>query len=311
MPDRRFRFGVQAAWAESASSWRDLARSVEASGYEQLAVTDHLTKQLAPVPALMAAADATTDLQVGTTVFANDFRHPVVLAKEIATLDLLSNGRIFVGLGAGWLRFEYDSAGLAFDPVGTRIERMAESLAVIKGLLAGGPFTHQGAHYRVSQMDLWPRPVQRPHPPILVGGGGRRVLSLAAREADIVSINIDLSGGTYAHMARAGAGSGSADEKVAWIREAAGSRFDDIELNVCVFNLMINEDRDTALRTLATDRGVPLESVAETPNVLAGSIEQIVDTLQRRRDRLAISNVMVPAGLHREFAPVVERLAGR
>lgn len=311
MPDRRFRFGVQAAWAESAAAWRDTARSVESAGYAQLAVTDHLTKQLGPITALMAAADATTGLEVGTTVFANDFRHPAVLAKEIATLDLLSEGRLFVGLGAGWLKTEYDAAGLELDPAGRRIERMAESLTVLRGLLAGGPFSFQGAHYRISGMEGSPLPHQKPHPPILIGGGGRRILSLAAREADIVGINVDLRGGTFQAMAKAAAGSGRAEEKVAWVREAAGERFDRLELNVCVFNLIITDDREGAAAILARERGVDPEQVLATPNVLIGSIDQLADTLERRREQLAISNVMIPLSKHLDFAPVVERLAGR
>lgn len=309
--ERRFRFGVQAAWADSAQAWLETARSVESAGYAQLAVTDHLTRQLGPIAALMAAAAATTRLEVGTTVFANDFRHPAVLAKEIATLDLLSEGRLFVGLGAGWLRTEYEAAGLAMDSPGRRIERMAESLAVLKGLLAGGPFSFEGAHYRINAMEGSPLPHQKPHPPILIGGGGRRILSLAGREADIVGINVDLGGGTFQAMAKVAAGSGGAEEKVRWVREAAGNRFDQLELNVCVFNLIITDDREGAAATLARERGVDPEQVLATPNVLIGSLDQLAGTLERRREQLAISNVMIPLSRHLDFAPVVERLAGR
>lgn len=311
MAERRFRFGVQVSSADSARQWHEMARSVEATGYEQLALTDHLTRQLAPVPAIMAAANATTRLQVGSAVFANDFRHPALLAKEIATLDLLSEGRVFVGLGAGWLKAEYDAAGLELASIGVRIDRLAEALAVMKGLWAEGPVTHVGKHYRLVEMEGWPRPVQAPHPPILIGGGGRRILSLAAREADIVGINVDLHGGTIGDFARAGAGSGEALEKVAWVRDAAGPRFERLELNVCVFTLAVTDGREPVIARLARERGVDVDQVSATPNVLIGSVDEIVEILQRRREQLQISNVMVPYSQHLAFAPVVERLAGR
>lgn len=309
--ERRFRFGVQVGSADSAGQWHEMARSAEATGYEQFAVTDHLTRQLAPVPAIMAAADATTRLQVGSTVFANDFRHPAVLAKEIATLDVLSEGRVFVGLGAGWLRAEYDAAGLEMASTGVRIDRLAEALVVMKGLWAGGPVSHAGQHYRLVELEGWPLPLQKPHPPILIGGGGRRILSLAAREADIVGINVDLHGGTIGDFARAGAGSGEALEKIGWVRDAAGSRFESLELNVCVFTLAVTDEREAVIARLARERGVDPEQVRSTPNVLIGTVDEIVETLQGRRERLQISNVMVPYSQHLAFAPVVERLSGR
>ena len=181
---RKFRFAAQLSKGpdETASSWADQARKAEDLGYSALLVPDHFGDQLAPVPALMAAADATSELRIGTLVFDNDYRHPVVLAKEAATLDFLSGGRLELGLGAGWMRTDYEESGIAYDPPGLRVDRFAEGVAVIAGLLeSDGPFSFSGKHYTVTEHHLRPRPVQRPRPPLILGGGGRRVLTIAGR----------------------------------------------------------------------------------------------------------------------------------
>src|SRR5437867_2123293 len=181
-----FRFGVILRSAASRADWAEKARKVEALGYAVLTVPDHLANLVAPMPALASAAEATTRLRIGTMVLNNDFRHPVLVAREAATLDLLSDGRLELGLGAGHMRSEYEEAGLRFDPGRVRVERLAESVRIVKALLDGKPTTLEGDHYRVSAHRVFPRPVQRPRPPILIGGHGRRLLSLAAREAEIV-----------------------------------------------------------------------------------------------------------------------------
>lgn len=309
--DRSFRFGVQAAAAESSALWLAKVRAVEDNGYAMLGVSDHFNPQLAAVPAMAAAAVCTSTLQIGATVLGNDFRHPALLAKELATIDLLADGRSFIGLGAGWLRSDYTETGIAYDSPRVRIDRLEETIAILKGLFAEGPFSFTGTHYRLDALDSTPKPVHRPHPPIFIGGGGRRVLSLAAREADIVGINIDLSGGGLRDFAAGGSAGGPFDEKISWVREAAGERFDDIELNVCVFTAMVTDDRDAAAREVATRTGADAEVVLATPNVLLGTVQQIVDTLQERRERYGISNIMLPHARLEQFAPVVARLAGR
>src|SRR6202521_74079 len=219
---RPFRFAVQEHRAPSAKAWKDKARQLEALGYSALYLPDHFTDQMGPIAALMAAADATKRLRVGSLVFDNDYRHPVVLAKEGATIDLLSDGRFDLGLGAGWLASAYESAGMPYDSPGVRIERMGEGLQIIKGLMAGGKFSFNGKHYRISDMEGAPLRVQKPHPPRLIGGGGRRMLQLAAREADIVNINFDLrEGRVNRDLVRTGLAKAT-DEKLAWIAEAAG-----------------------------------------------------------------------------------------
>jgi probable F420-dependent oxidoreductase len=194
--DRRFRFGVAVPKVASATAFRELARKAEGLGFSTLFVPDHFVDHdLAPVPALAAAAAVTTTLRVGPLVLGNDYKHPVVLAREIGTLDLLSEGRVELGIGAGWMTVDYEKAGIALDPPGVRIARLAESIAVLKGLFADGPFTLHGEHYSVTDLDGQPKPVQRPHPPFIVGGGGPKILALAAREAQIVGINANLRSG--------------------------------------------------------------------------------------------------------------------
>lgn len=218
----RFRFGVITNSAPDARSWRERARRAEGLGYTSLLMPDHFQPQWSPLVALAVAAEATERLAVGTLVFCNDYRHPLVLAREIATLDQVSGGRVEFGLGAGWKQVDYDATGLACDSPGTRIARMGEALQIMKALWSSeAPVDFAGRHYRLRGALGTPRPVSRPHPRICIGGGGRRILSLAAREADIVSLNATLRGG------RLGAGEGftatasAFDEKIAWVREAA------------------------------------------------------------------------------------------
>lgn len=309
MAVRPFRFGVTAPTPSAGTDWPERARRVEHLGYSMLVVPDHFRDHLAPVPALVAAALATTRLRVGSLVFSNDFRHPAVLAKEAATIDVLSGGRFELGLGAGWLRAEYDQAGIPFAPPGTRVGRLAEAVTIIKGLLAGERVTFAGRHYTIADLAGRPTPVQRPHPPIAIGGGGRRTLTLAAREASIV--------GLVPRARRDGSGLDLTDlsdaatrEKLEWIRAAAGDRFDSLELNALVQAVAVAERRTAAADDLAARFKVARGVVLETVYVLLGTIEEICDTLRERRERYGISYVTVFERDMEAFAPVVERLAG-
>jgi probable F420-dependent oxidoreductase len=307
---RAFRFAVQEHRAPSASAWRDKARVVESLGYSALYLPDHFTDQLGPIAALMAAADATTTLRVGSLVFDNDYRHPVVLAKEAATLDLFSEGRFDLGLGAGWLASDYEQAGIPFDGPGTRIGRLEEALQVIKRLFAGGQFSFSGEHYQVKEIEGSPLPVQKPHPPIVLGGGGRRMLRLAAREADIVNVNFDLRAGRVSRgLVRTGLAEAT-DEKLAWVKEAAGDRFERIELSVTIFLANITEDRESVATAMAAGFGTESKDVLDMPHFLIGTIDQLVEELQRRRERYSVSFVIVPGEVAELFAPVVARLSG-
>jgi probable F420-dependent oxidoreductase len=311
MAKRPFRFAIQTSRAESREAWAEKARRIEHLGYSTLFMPDHFTDQLSPVPALMAAADATANLRIGTLVFDNDYRHPVVLAKDCATLDLLSNGRLELGIGAGWMRTDYDTAGMPYDRAGTRISRLEEGLAIIKALHAEGPVNFAGKHYTITNYEGLPKPVQKPHPPILIGGGMPRILSLAAREADIVGVNFSLEPGAVNRDVMKTGDAASTDEKMRWIRDAAGTRFDDIELNVTVFVAIVTDDRDGMVERIAPGFGMPPADVLDSPHALIGSVDQIVETLEARRERYGFSYIAFSGDVHEQLAPVVARLAGK
>jgi len=278
---RPFRFGVTAPTVLSGPAWVERVRRIEGLGYSIVHVPDHFRDQLAPVPALTAAATATTRLRVGSLVFSNDFRHPVVLAKEAATLDVLSGGRFELGLGSGWLREEYDQAGIAFDAPGRRIERLAEAVAIVKGLLAGERVTLTGRHYAIAGFEGRPHPVQRPHPPILIGGGGQRTLSLAAREASIVGL-VPRARRDGGGLDRADFGEAALRQKVDWVRAAAGDRFDSLELHALIQAVVVTAQRVAAAEKLAARFGVARELVLESPYVLVGTVDEICASLRER-----------------------------
>ena len=291
-------------------SWSELARTCEDLGYSVLTVADHFDNQYAPVPAIMAAADATTTLRVGALVLCTDYTHPVVIAKQATTIDLLSDGRFELGLGAGWMTTDYTQAGIALDSAGTRIDRMGEALAVIHELWSPGPCTFDGHHYQVHGLDGLPKPVQSPRPPVLVGGGGKRVLSLAAAQADIVGLNIDLRRGVIDAGSGPNATEDATAQKLSWVREAAGPRFGELELHVRVHLAIVTDDREGMAATLAPAFGLPPEEALRSPHALAGSVEQIVNDLVERRERWGISYIGIGIDALHSLAPVVAKLAG-
>ncbi len=310
--DRKFRFGVMAARAESAQEYRETARKAEDLGYSTWYVPDHFVDHpLAPMPAMAMVAEATETLRVGSLVLGNDYKHPVVLAREAATLDLLSGGRLELGIGAGWMTADYEKAGIPLDRPSVRIARLAESIAVLKGLMGEGPFSFDGDHYSITDLDGEPTPVQRPHPPIIIGGGGKKVLSLAAREADIVGVNANLRGGeaTTAETARSITGAAT-DEKLEWVREAAGDRFDELEIQTYVGFTHFTEDRRSLAEAMAPGFGVTPEEALETPVVLAGTVAEMTDDVVARRERWLMSYHVVNGDVIEQFAPVVAKLAG-
>lgn len=306
-----FRFGVQASQARSRNEWTDLARRTEAAGYSCLTMPDHFDEQLAPVPALMCAADVTNDLRIGALVWDNDYKHPAVLAKELATMDLLSDGRLEIGIGAGWMISDYEHLGMPYDPAKVRIDRFVEGLHIIKGAMAPGPFSFKGDHYEISGYEGTPKPVQGPCPPILIGGGGKRVLSIAAREADIVGINGTMAAGVIGPDAISTMTAEAVDDKVAIVRHAAASRFDAIEMNVRAFLVNVTADRAQAVTGIAAMMGVDTAMVDETPFALVGSPAKIVEDLLARRERWGFSYIIVGAADVESFAPVVAELTGR
>jgi probable F420-dependent oxidoreductase len=311
-PTRRpFRFGVQLSGPADARGWVDQMRKIEDLGYVTATMPDHFTDQLAPMPALSVAAAATTSLRLGALVFDNDYKHPLVLAKELASLDVLSDGRVEIGLGAGWMESDYRASGILYDRPGVRIERFEEAVAVIKGTMGDGAFSFAGRHYTITDYDGQPKPTQRPHPPFLIGGGGRRLLTIAAREADIVGINGTLTAGVVGPAAVATMTREAVDERIALVREAAGQRIDQIELNIRVFLVNVTDDRAGVLAGVAGMFGVTEDMVAASPFALVGTTSMMVEELLRRREELGFSYIIVGADDVEPFAPVVAELAGR
>ena len=310
-PLRPFRFGVQASSAKTRTEWVDLALRTEGQGYSCLTMPDHYDDQMAPVPALMTAANVTTTLRVGALVWDNDYKHPAVLAKELATMDVLSDGRLELGIGAGWMISDYEQMGIPYDSAKIRIDRFVEGIKVIKGAMAQGPFSFSGEHYTITGYNGTPKPIQAPCPPILIGGGGKRVLSIAAREADIIGINATMSAGVVGPDAISTMTAAAVDEKVDIVRVAAGARLADIEMNVRAFLVNITEDAVGAAAGIATMMGVEQKMVEETPFALVGPPSKLIEDLLARRERWGFSYIIVGAEDIDSFAPVVSALNGK
>jgi probable F420-dependent oxidoreductase len=308
---RRFRFGIQLSSAPTAAAWAELAREAEGLGYATLFVPDHFGDQLSPGPALTAAAAATSELRVGALVLDNDYKHPVVTAKEMATVDLLSDGRLELGVGAGWMASDYEQSGIAMDDAATRVDRLEEGVAVLKGLFAPGPFSFEGTHYRITDLDGQPAPATTPHPPFIIGGGGPRVLALAGREADIVGINPAIRSGRVDGDAARDGGAAVTDRKLGWVREAAGDRYDDLEIQLLQFACIVTDDRAGTLETMASLFGLAPDDLGVYPHACIGSVDGIADDLTARRERWDASYLVVQGpDAMRAAAPVVARLAG-
>ncbi len=321
-----FRFSVQAFTPTSAADWADTVRAAEDLGYSCLHLADHYLgpgaaaeaashppQVVAAIPAMMSAADLTDTIKIGARVMCIDYHQPVVLAKSLATIDFLSGGRLEPGYGAGWITSEYDAMGIPMDRPGVRIDRMIEHVELARAYFAGADLDQRGDHVNVTGMGALPASPQAGGPKIMIGGGSPRVLKTAGRLADIVSINFDNSAGKIgAH----GIGSGTADgtmQKVEWIKEGAGDRFDDLELEIGAYFIAVTPDVATTPDTLATMAkgfGMPPEVLAAHMHTVVGSVDEICDTLEQRRDRYGISYINVAARNMKAFAPVVERLNG-
>ena len=307
-----FRFGINVRDGSARAEWQDKARKVEGLGYSVLLVSDHLAAMLATIPAVMSAADVTKSLRVGTNVLNNDLRHPVVLAREAATVDVLTDGRLELGLGAGYMRIEYDQAGLRFDRGGIRVERLAESVTIIKGLLGGADVSFAGQHYRVTGHRIHPRPIQRPHPPIIIGGNGPRLLTLAASEADIVNFTgiTFTSGGTVPDMN--GWKVAGVDERIRLVRGAARQRFDRLELSAQIQRVIVTDHRREAAEELQKRwTGLSVEEILEAPYVLIGTVDEMVEALYARRERWGLSYFVTFEPYLDVFAPIVAKLTGK
>jgi probable F420-dependent oxidoreductase len=311
MPSFRFAVGAD---AQSGAEWKDLARRAESLGFSTLFVADHYHlaagnpiyphQNLAPLTAMAAAAMATTTLRIGARVFCMDYHVPIVLAKEAATLDVLSDGRLEFGIGAGWHEAEYASMGLTFDTPGRRLAKLVEVVAMVKAHFAGETINMDGEFVQLHDYVPVPLPVQQPRPPIMIGGGRPRMLRFAGREADIVSLANDIRDAAEPMAA--------AEERLGWVRDGAGDRLDTMDVESMLVYFELTDDAAATFERLAP--GFPNaspEALRDHPLVLVGSLDQVVERLEERRERLAVNYVTVPHHFLEAFAPVVERLSGR
>ena len=321
---RPFRFGCQAYGPNNRTEWFDTARQAEDLGYSTLHVADHYfgpgpameeashsLQTVACVPAMMAAAAATESIKIGSRVICVDYHHPVVLAKELATIDLLSDGRLEAGFGAGWVASEYAAMGIPMDPPGVRIDRMVEVVEMSRRFFAGEVLDVEGEHVTAKDMQAVPSSPQDAGPKIMIGGGSTRVLRIAGRLADIVSINFDNSAGKIGSH---GIGSGTADgtaEKLGWVREGAGDRFDELEIEIGAYFTAVTDQSAATTETMAEALGLTPEALASHPHALIGSIDEICEKLEQRRDELEISYVTIGVSAIEDFAPVVDRMTGK
>ena len=312
MPHYPFRFGVNVYGADSPETWADQARHIEALGYDTLFIADHFGG-LPPIAGMMAAATATTTLRVGTNVLANDFRHPLIVGAEVAAVDFFSGGRVVLGLGTGFWRQDYDQSGIPFELPGTRVGRLEEAVQILKGTWTTAPFSFAGKYYSVRDFELSPGPQQQPHPPILVGGGGRRILALAAREANIV--------GFGRRSTRSGGFDTDSDtpdataEKVAWVRQAAGERFEQLEFSFLASFAAVTDDPVTTAQRLAQgwrELGVDIvaDQILRSATSLIGTVDEIVAKLEHARERYGFSFIVIGESQIDEFAPIVKQLSG-
>lgn len=318
---RPFRFAVQSFSATSGKEWRDRARRAEALGYSALHLADHIlgpgsavirsshpVQELAAVPAMMSAAEVTTTLKVGCRVFCIDYQHPAVLAKQAATIDLLSDGRLEFGLGAGWLAAEYEALNIPLDPPGVRITRLADTIKAMRALFSGEQVSIAGKDINLHDFAGAPK---RPFPPLMIGGGAKRVLSLAAREADIVSLNFNNNSGVIGPVGVQSSTADATAEKIRWIKAAAGSRFDAIELEIGAYFTFVQPGAEQIAAGMGQAMGLSTEEMMRHPHGLFGSVDSVCDEVQRRRELYGISYITVGDTAFEAFAPVVARLNGK
>jgi probable F420-dependent oxidoreductase len=315
-----FRFGTGAEWRTDPDEIRAVARQAEDLGYATFGMADHFMLPFAPLVGLQAVADVTTTIRLTQTVLNQDLRRPAVLAKELATLDVFSAGRLQVGLGAGWMQSEYDQTGMQYDKASVRIDRLEEVVIVLKGLFGAEPFSFSGKHIQIDALEGLPKPQQKPYPPIMIGGGGAKLLDVAGRQAEIIQVQPRIPGGTLS-MDASEFTEAAFRQKVGWIREAAGDRFDTIELGVLLLNVTVTDDTDSALDAFAVEYeqrarhlggkfALTREEILASPVVAIGSVRQICDKLVEVRETLGFSYFTSPVGTPPEaLAPIIERLA--
>lgn len=308
MPYHPFRFGVVLEYTRSRQEWISKARRIEELGYSALVVPDHMDRDVAPFTAMAIAAAVTSQIRIGSFVLNNDLRHPAILAKEIATLDMLTDGRVELGLGGGYRPSNYEQTGIPFDPPGIRISRMEEALQIIKGYFTEESVTLHGKYYHVTNLQGTPRPVQKPYPPIYLGGGGKRILSIAAREANIVGLT-PMS--TVKGLDMSSATAQATQQKIEWIRAAAGSRLATLEISLIIFLVIPTDHREAVAQQVAGNFGLTPEQALTCPHILIGTFDEMVQQLQTLREQYGISYIKITEAHMEAFAPIVARLSGK
>jgi probable F420-dependent oxidoreductase len=293
-------------------------RRAEAAGVAVVTVNDHV-KTGGVWAALVSAFQAAPSLRVGTMVLNNDLWHPAVLAREAITTDVLTDGRLELGIGAGWDAADYGALGLERRAPGVRIERLGETLEILRQAFAGERISFRGTHYTIEAKERWPRPRQD-RIPLLVGGGGRRILRLAAARADIVSVHRNLRDGSARSWVEEAGGHGEfpdgMSERVSWVRTAAGERLGTVELHATVQRVVITERPEEAAAALAAPLGYPPAQLMRHPHFLIGTLDQMVEELRARRARWGTSYITIGGGIEssmenlRLLAPLIARLAG-
>lgn len=316
-----FRFGVQGYAPTSAEEWRSTARRAESLGFSSFHLADHVigpgpalqatghpVQTVAAIPAMAVAAEATSTIKIGCRVLCVDYRNPVMLAKEVATLDFFSGGRLELGLGAGWLENEYRAIGIPFDPAGRRLDRLEEVIGLLRSSFAEGELNVTGDHVHAVGFEAVPKPINSP--PLMIGGGAKRILSIAGREADIISLNFNNSSGRLGPEGIGSATAAATAQKIEWIKAAAGSRFEQIELETAAYFTIVTDAATATREKMAPMFGMSPEDFAEHPNVLIGSVDEICDRIVERRQKFGISYVSFGTSVMEAVAPVVSRLAG-
>jgi probable F420-dependent oxidoreductase len=305
-----FRFTLQVSHAASAVAWKELARKTEDLGYSTLYIPDHLDDQWAPLIALAVAAEATTTLRVGTLVLDNDFRHPVILAKEAATMDVVTGGRFELGMGAGWMTTDYAQSGIPMDSAATRVARLAESLEIMRSMWTTGRASLAGQYYNVTEAVGTPTPVTPGGPPLVIGGGSKRILTLAGQYAQTVSIVPSLAAGVIGAEVAAESVVEKYSDRVQWARSAAGDRATDLEFQCWTAVVQVVPNADELFTNLAPAFGLTPDQLRQAPIALVGTVEEIIETLCKRREELGFSNIVVHEAEMDALAPVIAELAG-
>ncbi len=317
-----FRFGVQSFNAETGDEWASQAQQAEALGYSAFHLADHIlgegpaltranhpVQNLAAIPAMAYAAAVTSTIKIGCRVFCIDYHNPVVLIKSAMTIDKLSNGRLEFGLGAGWIKEEYAALGLTMDEPATRIDRLADVLEGVKAFRGDGMANVSNKTIQWQDFAGDPKPVGPA--PIMIGGGSPRILRLAGREADIVSLNFNNRSGMIGPDGVQLSSEAETQKKVGWIREGAGDRFDELEIEIGAYFTFVMDDPSPVLGQFAQMFGLSEEDMQRIPHALFGSVDAICDELERRRELHGISYITVGKDNMESFAPVVERLNGK